>query len=80
MVTGADLILVMERYHLKNIRVMRFFGNSKAHLLSRFDTSRKPYDLPDPMGGSPDIYLESAKLIYNCLEGFYSYLEERFDV
>ncbi len=80
MVAGADLILAMEQYHLKIIRTMRFFGAGKAHLLSRFDNSRKPYDLPDPMGGGPDIYSESVKLIYNCLEGFYSYLEERIDV
>jgi len=80
MVAGADLILAMEQYHLKIIRVMQLFGAGKAHLLSRFDNSRKPYDLPDPMGGGPDIYKGSAKLIYNCLEGFYSYLEERIDV
>ena len=80
MVAGADLILAMEQYHLKIIRVMKLFAAGKAHLLSRFDNSRKPYDVPDPMGGGPDLYTESAKLIHNCLEGFYSYLEERIDV
>ncbi len=79
MVAEADLILAMEQYHLRIIRVMQFFGAGKTHLLSRFDTSRKPYDLPDPLGGGPELYRESAKRIHNCLEGFYAYLEERID-
>jgi len=79
MVAEADLILAMEQYHLKIIRVMKLFAAGKTHLLNRFDNSRKPCDVPDPMGGGLDLYTESAKLIHNCLEGFYVYLEERID-
>ncbi|MFC1876360.1 low molecular weight protein-tyrosine-phosphatase [Thermodesulfobacteriota bacterium] len=79
MVAEADLILAMEQYHLKIIRGMQFFGAGKTHLLSRFDDSRKPYDIQDPIGGGLDLYTESAKLIHNCLDGIYSYTEEHID-
>ena len=79
MVVEADLILVMEQYHLKFIRAMQWFGAGKAHLISHFDDTREPYDVPDPMGGGLDLYIESAGLIHNCLVGIYAYLEERID-
>ena len=79
MVVEADLILVMEQYHLKFIRAMQWFGAGKTHLISHFDSSREPYDVPDPMGSGLDLYTESARLIHNCLAGIYSYLEERID-
>ena len=76
MVAAADLILTMEKHHLNVIRSMIFFGSGKAHLLSSFDNSREPYTIPDPMGGGPDLYLESARLIHNCIEGIHFYLEK----
>jgi protein-tyrosine phosphatase len=79
MIAEADLILAMEQTHLKHIRGMQLFGAGKTHLLSRFDNSRKPYDIQDPIGGTPDLYTESAKLIHNCLDGIYAYIEEHID-
>lgn len=79
MVVEADLILAMEQYHLKIIRGMQLFGAGKTHLLSRFDNSRKPYDMQDPIGGGLDLYTETAKRIHNCLDGIHSYLEEHID-
>jgi protein-tyrosine phosphatase len=79
MVVEADLILVMEQYHIKFIRAMQWFGTGKAHLIRYFDDSREPYDVPDPMGSGLDLYIESARLIHNCLTGIYATLEERID-
>ncbi len=79
MVAEADLILAMEQCHLKIIRAMQLFGAGKARMLSSFDNSRKPYDVSDPIGGGLDLYIESAKLIHNCLDGLQSYLEECID-
>ncbi len=79
MVAEADLILAMEQYHLKTIRRMQLFGAGKTHLLSRFDNSRKPYDMQDPVGGGLDIYTETAKLIRDCIDGIHSYIEEHID-
>ena len=79
MVAEADLILAMEQYHLKIIRGMQLFGAGKTHLLSRFDDSRKPYDIQDPIGGGLDLYMASAKLIHNYLDGIYAYIEEHID-
>ena len=79
MVVEADLILAMEQTHLKIIQGMQFFGTGKTHLLSRFDNSREPYDIQDPISGDLDLYTASAKLIHNCLDGIYSYIEEHID-
>jgi len=79
MVAEADLILAMEQYHQKIIRGMQLFGAGKIQLLSRFDDSRKPYDIQDPIGGGLEFYTQSAKLIHNCLDGVYSYIEEHID-
>jgi len=79
MVAEADLILAMEQYHLKIIRRMQLFGTGKAHLLSRFDNSRKPYDIQDPVGGGLDLYVESATRIHDCLDGVYAYIGEHID-
>ena len=58
---------------------MQLFNAGKAHLMSRFDSANKAYDIPDPIGGELDLYIESAALIKNCLGGIYSYLGERID-
>jgi protein-tyrosine-phosphatase len=79
MVVEADLILAMEHYHLKTIRAMQFFAAGKTYLWSHFDTPRISDEVPDPMGGTLDLYIGVAKLIRKCLGGIYSYLEERVD-
>ena len=75
MITEADLILAMEQYHLMVIRSMLMFGAGKSHLLSDFDSSQASYDVPDPIGGDLDLYIESAKLIHDCLGGVYMHIE-----
>jgi len=76
MISEANLILVMEQYHLKVIRNLKRKASSKSFLLSAFDSSRAPYDVPDPIGGELKLYRESAQLIHDCLAGVYTYLEE----
>jgi protein-tyrosine phosphatase len=80
MVVGADLILAMEQYHLKIIHKLQLFGAGKAHLMSRFDKTRKPYDMQDPLGGGLDLYLASARSIQDCIEGIHSYIGEHIDI
>jgi len=77
MVSEAGLILAMEQYHLKIIRSLRRFVNAKSFLLTEFDKFRTPYDVPDPIGGDLDLYIESAQLINECLEGVNTYLKEK---
>ena len=79
MVAESDLILTMEEYHLKIIRAMKLFGAGKVYLMSYFNKAGEAYEVPDPMGGGLDHYIASAKLIRNCLDGIYSYIEERID-
>jgi protein-tyrosine phosphatase len=76
MLKNADLILVMEKLHLKYIRFMSFFGMKKIHRISEFDKNREPYDLPDPMGGDIEQYRASALLLKTCVKGVNAYLEK----
>ncbi len=83
MISEANLILVMEQYHLKVIRALERFAGSKSYLITTFyrsrtsfDESRAPSDVPDPIGADLAVYRESAQLIHDCLAGVYTYLEE----
>jgi protein-tyrosine-phosphatase len=76
MLKDADLILVMEKIHLKYIRFMSFFGMTKVHRISEFDKNGDPYDIPDPMGGDIEQYRASALLLKTCVKGVNAYLEE----
>ena len=76
MLKNADLILVMEKNHLKYIRFMSFFMPKKVHLISEFDKSCEPYDLPDPIGGDIEQYRGTALLLKTCVKGVNEYLEE----
>jgi protein-tyrosine phosphatase len=76
MLKNADLILVMEKNHLKYIRFMSFFGMKKVHRISEFDKNCEPYDLPDPIGGDIEQYRTTALLLKTCVKGVHEYLEE----
>ncbi len=79
MISEADLILVMEKYHLKIVRSLKRFTSSKIFLMSAFDNFRAPYEIPDPIGDDLNLYRESARLIHNCLQGVYCYIEEQYE-
>jgi len=79
MISKANLILVMEQYHLKVIRTLKRKASSKSFLISAFDSSRAPYDVPDPIGADLKLYRQSAQLIHDCLAGVYTYLKEQND-
>ena len=67
LVSWADLILVMERAHLRFIQERYPEAAARTHLLRRF--RRLPgepavdEEIPDPIGGSLAVYRECAHLI-----------------
>lgn len=68
MVEEADLILVMERKHKKQILHFSPFAEGKVFLLKHFALGIEE-EIPDPIGGSEEDYQECAREIEESLRG-----------
>jgi len=68
-VDEADLILVMERAHLRDLGLRFARADAKAHLLSTVMGERR--DVTDPMGQEPAAYSQ-------CYETLRAYLTEGY--
>ena len=79
MLKDADLVLVMERNHLGYLRMMNLFGRKKVHLITEYMADSEPFDLPDPLGGPMELYLETAKVIQACIRGVHEYIDKKFN-
>lgn len=79
MLKDTDLILAMERHHLGYIRLMKFFSRKKTHLITEYMTDTEPFDLPDPMGGPMELYVESARIIQACIRGVHETIEKKLN-
>lgn len=77
MLKDADLVLVMERHHLGYIRLMNLFGGKKVHLITEYMAGTEPFDLPDPLGGPMELYVESARVIQACVRGVHETIEKK---
>jgi len=69
MVDEADLILAMERAHLRDLGLRFARADAKAHLLSAVVGERR--DVTDPMGQGQDAYSQ-------CYETLRTYLTEGY--
>jgi protein-tyrosine phosphatase len=74
LVRSSDLVLVMERFHLKLVKVRSMLSPVKVRMLTAYEANGEPYDVPDPMGESITAYETSAAIIQNCVKGVYAYL------
>ena len=72
----SDLILVMEKDHLKHIQLFYRPAKDKAHLLREFGVKRKSGDVPDPYGKSLRTYRACADLIESCMEGVIAHIKK----
>ena len=68
MIEKADLILVMEQRHKKEVLNISPFAQGKAFLLKHFALGIKD-EIPDPIGGSEKSYQECAQEIERNLQG-----------
>ncbi len=67
----ADLLIGMEASHLSAIEALVVGGNGKAMLLREFLPSTDPVagtDLPDPFGGTIELYADTFRQIRSALE------------
>ena len=78
LVASADLILVMERFHLKFVKMKSFLNSVSIRLLTEYDPDKEPYDVPDPLGEPIAAYEASARIIDNCVKGIHAYLDTIF--
>ena len=74
----SDLILVMEKDHLKHIQLFYRPAKDKAHLLREFGVRRKSGDVPDPYGKSLRTYRACADLIESCMNGVIAHIEKTY--
>ncbi|MCG6910481.1 MAG: low molecular weight phosphotyrosine protein phosphatase [Deltaproteobacteria bacterium] len=75
LIKSADLVLVMERFHLKLVKMRSLFSPARSQLLTEYNGEGEPSDVPDPMGGDIDAYEEAAAVIDNCIKGVCDHLD-----
>ncbi len=78
LVRSSDLVLAMETFHLKLIKMKSLFSPARARLLTEFSADGDRHDVPDPMGAPVASYEASAAIIDSCVKGVYAYLEKIF--
>ena len=75
LVRSSDLILVMETFHLRPVKMKSMLSPAKVRMLTAYEANKEPYDIPDPMGKGITAYEDSAAIINNCVKGVYAYLD-----
>ena len=68
LIKRADLILAMEQQHVDFIRNAGGSGAGRVELIGGLDATVVRGEIPDPYGGSADMYRECARMIHRCLE------------
>ena len=76
LVRSSNLIVVMEKSHLRLVKLKSMLSPTRARMLTAFeDNQERPYDVPDPMGEGIEAYEASAAIIHHCTRGVYAYLD-----
>ena len=76
----SDLVIVMEKVHLRLIQNLYRSEKNKTFLLSTFCPDKKKFDIPDPYGSSMKVYRKSATLIERCLDGVIDFVRDQTSV
>ncbi|GAB6908205.1 putative low molecular weight protein-tyrosine-phosphatase EpsP [Desulfosarcina cetonica] len=77
MVKSADLVLVMERFHLEQINNLFFFRCKHALLLGSFAPGWTNPEIDDPYGLPYAAYEATAQAILTCLPGVIAHIERQ---
>ena len=75
LIRSSDLVLVMEKFHLRQVKVKSILSSVRVRMLTVYDANGEPYDVPDPMGEPITAYEASAAIIDNCVKGVTAYLD-----
>lgn len=79
MIRSADLVLAMERYHIKRINDLLFFRCKYASMLGTFAATRENPEIEDPYGLPFGAYQSCAREIVACLPGLIDHIRQHVD-
>lgn len=71
----ATLIVVMTNEHLEELKRRFPEAQDRVYVLKSFCAARGNRDIPDPLGGTADLYREVCDEIATALPGLISYLK-----
>jgi protein-tyrosine phosphatase len=75
-IRSSDLILVMEKNHLRHIELFYRSAKKEIHLLREFGLEKRLIDVPDPYGKSVNHYRSCRDLIESCMAGVIAWIEQ----
>lgn len=76
MIKEADLIVAMEKRHLKEIRRMHGWGKSPAQLIGEFGHLPGSQEIDDPIGEPLQVYEACIERLRPCVDGIIEWLNE----
>ena len=74
--SGADLVLVMEALHDRELRNFGFAEISDIRLMGSFGVPAELGEIPDPYGRDLAYYRRTASQILSCLDGVIEHLRK----
>ena len=77
MVENADVILVMELAHIRQLQLRFPAAVRKTFLLGHFAHERPVTDIKDPYGGTAEEFSQCYSYISVACDGFLNYLKEQ---
>lgn len=80
MIRGADLVLAMEKYHLRKINDLLFFRCRYALLLGSFAADRENAEIEDPYGRPLADYEACAAEILTCMPALIDHIRRQVEM
>jgi protein-tyrosine-phosphatase len=76
---GADLIVAMEKVHLKEIKRIYGWGRPNARLLGEFGLPSESREIEDPIGQPLHAYQACLERLRPCIDGLIEWLNDHLD-
>jgi protein-tyrosine-phosphatase len=74
MLEHADLVVAMEKPHLKEIRRLSTRGMSDARLIGKFGLPAGQQEIDDPYGSPLSVYKDCIQRLIPCVDGLIEWL------
>lgn len=76
MIKSADLIVAMEKEHLKEIKRLRGWGKTTACLIGEFGLPTGDKEIADPIGEPIPVYQACIERLRPCIDGIIEWLNQ----
>jgi glycine hydroxymethyltransferase len=80
LVANSDLILVMTRYHYLDVVEVFPEAAERTFLMTSFQSDGNGQDIPDPIGGSLDVYRWTRDRLDSAIADVILYIKDRWDL